>query len=434
MKKMSIPRAFVLVLLLLSVQPWAAAEPQRGRGGDAGEVTVLRPARVFDGGTMHEGWAVRVRGSRIEAAGPGGSVDAPGAKTIDLAGTTLLPGLVEGHSHVLLHPYNETTWNDQVAHESLSLRVARATNHLRATLLAGFTTIRDLGTEGAGYADVGLKQAVDQGIIPGPRMLVSTRAIVATGSYGPKGYASEWTVPQGAEEADGIDSMARVVRSQIGHGADWIKFYADYRWGPLPGTHQTFTLESLAIGVQTAHVSGTPVSAHASSVDGMRAAILAGVDTIEHGDGGTPEIFKLMAEKKVALCPTLAAGDAISQYGGWKKGEQPEPQGIARKRASFKAALDAGVTILNGSDVGVFTHGDNARELELMVNYGMPALDALKSATSVAGRVLRMETEIGQVKPGFLADLIAVDGDPANDMPSLRRVKFVMKNGTVYKQ
>src|SRR5437773_11098172 len=247
---------------------------------------------------MHEGWTVRVHGDRVEAAGPG-AASVTADQVIELPGTTLLPGLVEGHSHVLLHPYNETSWNDQVAHESLSLRVARATNHLRSTLMAGFTTIRDLGTEGAGYADVGLKQAVDQGIIPGPRMLVSTRAIVATGSYGPKGYASEWNVPQGAEEADGIDSMARVVRSQIGHGADWIKFYADYRWGPVPGSHPTFTLESLTIGVQTSHVSGTPVAAHASSVDGMRAAILAGVDTIEHGDGGTPEIFKMMVEKKV---------------------------------------------------------------------------------------------------------------------------------------
>jgi imidazolonepropionase-like amidohydrolase len=433
---MNIRRAFVFAVLLLAANFSVVAEPQRGRGGggaDSNEITLLRPARVFDGDTMHEGWAVRVRGTRIDAAGPAGSVDAAGARTIDLPGTTLLPGLVEGHSHVLLHPYNETTWNDQVAHESLSLRVARATNHLRNTLMAGFTTIRDLGTEGAGYADVGLKQAIDQGIIPGPRMLVSTRAIVATGSYGPKGYASEWTVPQGAEEADGIDSMARVVRSQIGHGADWIKFYADYRWGPLPGSHPTFTPESLAIGVQTAHVSGTPVAAHSSTPEGMRNAILAGVDTIEHGDGGTPEIFKLMAEKKVALCPTLAAGDATSQYGGWKKGEQPEPQGIARKRVSFKAALDAGVTILSGSDVGVFTHGENARELELMVNYGMPAIDALKSATSVAGRVLRMENQIGQVKTGLFADLIAVDGDPTKDISSLRRVKFVMKNGTVYR-
>jgi len=396
------------------------------------EVVVLKPARVFDGESSHEGWLVRVRGTRIEAAGPASSVETTGAKVIDLPGATVLPGLVEGHSHILLHAYNETPWNDQVAHEGLALRAARAVNHLKATLMAGFTTVRDLGTEGGGYADVELKQAVNQGIIPGPRVLASTRAIVATGSYAPKGFALEWRVPQGAEEADGVDSLIRTVRDQIGHGADWIKLYGDYRWGAGPGARPTFSLEEMKLAVETARSAGVPVAVHSSTPEGMRRAILGGAETIEHGDGGTAEVFKLMVEKKVALCPTLAAGDATSQYGGWRKGEQAEPQGIQRKRASFKAALEAGVTILSGSDVGVFNHGENAREIELMVDYGMKPDTALRSATSIAGQVLHMS--IGWVKQGYFADLIAVEGDPTQDISALRHVKFVMKNGTVYKQ
>jgi len=351
---------------------------------------------------------------------------------VDLPGATLMPGLVEGHSHILLHPYNETVWNDQVLHEGLALRAARAVNHLRDTLMAGFTTVRDLGTEGAGYADVELKQAVSQGIVPGPRVLASTRAIVATGAYGPKGFALEWRVPQGAEEADGVDGLIRVVRDQIGRGADWVKLYGDYRWGPHPGSQPTFSLEEMKLAVETARSAGVPVAVHAGTAEGMRRAILGGAETIEHGDDGTPEIFKLMVEHNVALCPTVAAGDATAQYAGWKKGQQPEPPGIARKRASFKAALEAGVTILSGSDVGVFAHGDNARELEIMVDYGMQPVAALKAATSVAGRVLHMN--IGQVKPGMFADLIAVDGDPTREISAIRRVKFVMKAGTIYKQ
>jgi len=420
----------VIWLLPCLVQETGAA--QRAAAREPLPSMVIKPARVFDGEVMHEGWAVRVKGDRIEAAGPEAAAGVADAKVIELPGATLLPGLVEGHSHVLLHPYNETTWNDQVAHEGLALRAARAVNHLAATLMAGFTTIRDLGTEGAGYADVELKQAVEQGIIPGPRMLASTRAIVATGSYGPKGYALEWRVPQGAEEADGVDSLTRIVRDQIGHGADWIKLYGDYRWGPHPGSHPTFSLDEMKLAVETAKSAGVPVAVHTSTPEGMRRAILAGAETIEHGNDGTPEIYKLMVEHHVALCPTLAAGDATSQYSGWKKGQMAEPPGIARRRASFKAALDAGVTILSGSDVGVFTHGDNARELDLMVEYGMPATGALKAATSVAGRVLHMD--IGLVKPGMFADLIAVEGDPTRDISALRRVKFVMKGGAVHKQ
>jgi imidazolonepropionase-like amidohydrolase len=389
---------------------------------------VLKAAHVFDGGVMHDGWAVRVKGDRIEAAGPSAGIDTSGATTVDLGSTTLMPGLVEGHSHVLLHAYSETVWNDQVAHEGLALRVARATNHLRATLMAGFTTVRDLGTEGAGYADVELKQAVNQGIVPGPRMLVSTRAIVATGTYGPKGFVLEWTVPQGAEEADGIDSLSRVVRDQIGRGADWIKLYGDYRWGPHPGSHPTFSLEEMKLAVETAKSAGVPVAVHTSTPEGMRRAILAGAETIEHGNEGTPEIFKLMVEHHVALCPTLTAGGG----GRGRGGQQAESPAMTRKRATFKAALDAGVTILSGSDVGTFAHGDNARELETMVDFGMSPVNALKAATSVAGQVLHMD--IGVVKSGMLADLIAIEGDPTKDISAIRRVTFVMKGGTIYKR
>jgi imidazolonepropionase-like amidohydrolase len=328
-----------------------------------------------------------------------------------------MPGMIEAHSHVLLHPYNETSWNDQNAHESLALRVARATVHLQRTLMAGFTTIRDLGTEGAGYADVGLKQAVEQGIIPGPRMIVVTRAIVATGSYGPKGFAAEWTVPQGAEEASGND-LIRVVRDQIGHGADWIKIYADYRWGLNNQAAPTFSEDEIRLMVQTARSTGRAVAAHASTAEGMRRATMGGVETIEHGDGGTAEVFRLMKEKGVSYIPTLSTGGPDNE----------------RKKGVFKLALESGVTIGSGSDVGVFPHGDEAREIELLGLFGMPVLDALKAATSVDAKILHMEERIGRVKEGLFADLIAVDGDPSTDLSRLHSVKFVMKNGTIYKQ
>jgi imidazolonepropionase-like amidohydrolase len=352
---------------------------------------------------------------------------------IDLKGCTLLPGFIEGHSHLFLHPYNETTWDDQVLKEARSLRTSRAVVHAKKTLMAGFTTVRDLGTEGAEFDDVGLKQAIQQGIVPGPRMIIATKALIATGSYAPKGFSTDVSIPQGAEEADGHDPLIRAVRNQIGKGADVIKIYADYRWGLMGEARPTFLVDEIKLIVETAQSSGRPVIAHAGSVEGMRRAILGGCETLEHGDAGTPEIFTLMKEKGVALCPTLAAGDAITQYRGWKKGVEPEPERIKNKRKTFQQALDAGVTICFGGDVGVFTHGDNAREMEMMVDYGMKPLDVLRSATSVNARVFH-QNQLGQIKTGFLADLVAVEGKPEIRISDVRKVKLVLKNGEIQKE
>ena len=391
---------------------------------------VLRPARVFDGAELHEGWAVIVVSDRIAAVGPADQLPRPSeAYVIDLPGLTLLPGLIEGHSHLLLHPYDETPWNDQVLNEPLAMRAARATVAAEKTLMAGVTTERDLGSEGAGYADVGIKQAIDEGVIPGPRLLVAGPAIVATGSYGPKG-APEWDLPKGAEAADGYDDLIRVTRDQIGRGADFVKVYADYRWGPNGEARPTFTQAELELIVEVAASSGRVVAAHASSPEAMRRATLAGVVTIEPGDGGTPEVFELMAERSVALCPTLAAAEAVTKYAGWRKGVDPEPQRIATKKHAFRQALEAGVPICFGGDVGVYSHGDNVWELELMVEYGMTALQATVAATSGNAAIFGLDDR-GAIRDGLLADLIGIEGDPTHDISALRNVRFVMKNGTV---
>jgi imidazolonepropionase-like amidohydrolase len=418
--------AWCIVTILTTVVPATAASQ-----ADAPAI-LLQPDRVFDGTVVRSGWSVLVRGDRI--IGFGAALDAvvpPDARRIPLPGMTLLPGLIDAHSHLLLHPYNETSLDDQVLLEPLALRVARAVSHARRTLEAGFTTLRDLGTEGAGDADGGIKDAIDQGIVPGPRLRIANRAIVATGSYGPKGFDPRWQAPQGAEEADGLDGVTRTTRAQIGRGADWVKVYADYRWGPAGEARPTFTQSELERIVEVARSSGRPVVAHASTAEGIRRAVLAGVETIEHGDGGTPEVFRLMAQRGVALCPTLAAGEAIRQYRGWRKGVDAEPAQITEKRASFRRALAARVIICNGSDAGVFAHGDNGRELELMVEYGLPPLDALKAATSVNAKLLHVEDRVGAIRVGFLADLVAVEGDPTVRIADLRKVKLVMKNGDV---
>jgi imidazolonepropionase-like amidohydrolase len=412
-------RAILLAFALLFAMPALAG------------TLLLRPTQVFDGlnPSPQAGWQVLVEGDRIAAVGP--NITAPaGAKVIDLPGMTLMPGMIEGHSHLFLHPYNETLWDDQVLHEPLALRTARAVNHARDTLMAGFTTERDLGTEGAGYADVGLKKAIDQRIVPGPRLLVATRAIVARGAYGPKGFEPGVAVPQGAQEVAGVDEIVRAVRDQVGGGADIVKFYADYHWGKGEPSRPTLSQAELNAGVAAAHDAGRLVAVHASTAEGMRRAILAGADTIEHGYGGTAEVFKLMHDRGTALCPTIAASEAYARYFQHWDGQEPAPESVQENRRSFRLAMKSSVPICMGGDVGVFSHGKNWLEMEAMQRAGMSAPQVMIAATSGNAAILRV-ADRGQVKAGLLADLVAVEGDPTRDVSAVRDVRLVIKGGEV---
>ncbi|MFN2438943.1 MAG: amidohydrolase family protein [Chitinophagaceae bacterium] len=400
--------------------------------GQTDSFFLLKPDRVFDGEQMRNDWVVLIKGNKIEAVGSMNFKLPSNTRIIELKGSTLLPGLIEGHSHLFLHPYNEVSWNDQVLKESRAERTARAVNHAKATLMAGFTTVRDLGTEGAMYDDVGLKIAIEKGLIPGPRMIVATRAIVAKGSYAPHSENADVDLPQGAEEAGGPEELSKIVRTQMSKGADIIKVYADYRYGPNGETRPAFTEDEWKMIMTNAKNGSRKVVAHAMAPEAMKMAAMAGVSTIEHGDEGTDEVFKLMKEKGVGFCATLAAGDAVLQYRGWKKNTDPEPADITEKKKSFQAALRSGVTICMGGDVGVYTHGDNAREMELMVEYGMKPSDVLKSATSVNADVFGYADKIGRMKKGLFADLIAVQGDPSKDIKTVRNIQLVMKNGKIY--
>ncbi|MFZ9660608.1 MAG: amidohydrolase family protein [Chitinophagaceae bacterium] len=394
----------------------------------------IKADRVFDGEEMHTGWAVITENDKIVSAGPTSELKVPsGATVLSYSGSTLIPGLIEGHSHLLLYPYNITDWDTQVLKETDSYRTARATVHAKNTLMAGFTSARDLGTEGAGYSDVALKRAINEGIIPGPRLMVAGRAIVSTGSYGPKGYDNDQQIMLGAEPADGND-LVRVVRDQIGKGADFIKIYADYRWGINGEDKPSFTLDELKLINEVTRSSGRVMVCHAKSKEAIRRAVLAGAETIEHGDFIDAEVAALMKEYGVTYFPTVAAVDVITQYRGWKKGSMPDPPNVVNKKKSFAAAVASGMKIGMGGDVGVYPHGENALEMELMVEYGMKPYDVLKAATSVNSRAFHLENTVGFIKPGLKADIVVVGGDPSLNISDVRQVKLVMKDGVIYRQ
>jgi imidazolonepropionase-like amidohydrolase len=428
----------LLVPVLVAVSGLALAQDL----GKPPKVTVIKAGRLIDvrAGRVLTDRAILVEGERIKSVGETAEVlkAAPkDAVIIDLSKATVLPGLIDCHTHVLLQgDITQADYDEQLLKESIPYRTIRATVAARTALLNGFTAMRDLETEGAMYADVDLKKAIAKGIIPGPRMFVSTRAFSATGMYPLLGYSWELKVPEGVQVVDGPDEIRKAVREQIKHGADWIKFYCDRKYyleGGKLRSKINFTEEEMRAMVGEAHRLDRRVAAHAIGKDGIMAALKAGADTIEHGDGLDAESIDLMVEKGVYWCPTIyvtvyvAEGRAAAGNAVWKAM-------VDLEREAFGLAVKKGAKIAYGTDAGGYAWSENqAKEFSYMVRYGMTPVQAIQSATIIAAELLQAEGDLGAVEPGKYADIVAVDGDPLKDIAELERVNFVMKGGLVIK-
>lgn len=428
----SVTASRLLIALLLFASPALAQQPR-----PEAQPIIVRAARLIDGRSAQpiRDAAVLVQGDRIVAAGPAAEVAqrAPaGARTIDLGGATLLPGLIDTHTHVLLQEYhNSEEFDAQLLKESIPYRTIRATVSARTSLMNGFTTIRDIGTEGAMYADVDVKRAIQRGVIPGPRMFVATRAMAPTGMYPLSGYSWELDVPSGVHTVDGVDDIRKAIREEVKYGADWIKIYVDRRYylgedGRLR-SWTNWTEEELKTIVEETNRLGRKVAAHAMAWDGIDMALRAGVQSIEHGHGMTPDLMDRMIEQNVYWVPTVFVGDYVAEGRG---GIWPQMVGIVAKAVG--QAVQKGVPIAYGTDAGGFAwHEPQARELSYFVRYGMTPMAAIQSATTVAAKLLGQERELGAIAPGYYADLVAVAGDPLTDIAEMERVRFVMKGGVV---
>lgn len=435
-----IRRAVIIINTVVCVFPLLAAPVAHAQAKDSVPAAryLIRAAHLIDGRSdvPRNNVAVLVDGERIVAVGPESELAARGGtfRTIDLGDATILPGLIDNHTHILLQgDITSADYDEQLLKESIPYRTIRATAAVRTALNNGFTTIRDLETEGAMYADVDVKTAINRGIIPGPRMFVSTRAMASTGTYPLLGYSWELRMPEGVQIVDGPDEIRKAVREQVKYGADWIKFYADRRYyiGDDGRLHSwvNFTDEEMKAIVDEAHRLGRKVAAHAVGWDGIDGALRAGVNSIEHGQGLTDDLIARMVKQGVYWCPTIYVGVFVApgRGGVW-------PKMIDLERVAFGKALKAGVLISYGTDVGGYAWTENqAKEFAYMVRYGMTPMAAIKSATSMAARLLGQESQLGTIEPGHLADIVAVQHDPLADITELERVSFVMKGGVVYK-